>query len=264
MFILLLLFCLDLQNHVLTLVFRCYTNRYLKHIKLEIFITPISPTPVNMCSNNPSHSALKPSEPSAKNYYYNPRKPASPSENNANKQAEQTYYAKLVNVNQQRSYVRNSNTAYPTSTRRLTDNYLNSKLAEYLNDADYEVLRNFDSVLETIPVPKVASSSNTTMVNSESPGSSTYSSLSAKTTDDQLNYSNEDEDFQKYYELEKFHSNLHKNVQKSSGSSPVSSLVKTSKSAQFNVVANAKRFVIYGDLFLAWFTVEAFLKQIVH
>jgi len=185
--------------------------------------------------------------PKNSNYYYN-RKPDINSTNN--KQTGQTYYAKLVNVNQQqRAYVRNNN---PASTRRLTDNYLNAKLAEYLNEADYEVLRNFDSVLETIPVPKVVTTPN------KSPASSTYSSLSAKETDDQLNYSNEDEDFQKYYELEKFHSKLHKNMQKSSGgSTPVSvasnenvGVVKTSKSAQFNLVANSQRFVLFFLLFI--------------
>lgn len=168
---------------------------------------------------------------------------------NTKKQEEHTYYAKLINVNQRneeraaimnrtdilvgvqrRNGVRNSHTAYPTGHRRLTDNYLNAKLAEYLNEADYEALMNFDSVLNTVAVPKVVESS---------PSSSTvsvYSSISKSNKDtDQLNYSNEDEDFNKYYELEKFHSSLKKNIQKSNTPPELS---KISKISQYNLVTN--------------------------
>ena len=84
---------------------------------------------------------------------------------------------------------------------------------------------NFDSVLETVAIPKV-----------ESP-SSTYSSVS-KTNEDQLNYSNEDEEFQKYYELEKFHSSLKKNIQKSN--IPAEITAKVGKSTQFNMINNKR------------------------
>lgn len=174
-------------------------------------------------------------------YYYQPRQSASSSTSNSNrKNSEQTYYAKLINVNQSQqqknqgsggSISRNSlqrrncvrGTAYPT--RRLTDNYLNAKLAEYLNEADYEALMNFDSVLETVTIPKVGSPS------------STSANKNVKIANEQLNYSNEDEDIQKYFELEKFHSSLKKNIKKST--SPPE-LTKPDKSYQFNL-ANNKR-----------------------
>ena len=126
---------------------------------------------------------------------------------------EQVYYAKLVNVNQQerpqrghrgnnslqrRQCIRNaSQLVYNPS--RLSSNYLNDKLAEYLNEADYEALMNFDSVLDKAVVPTVDSSS-------------TSSSASSVKTEC-LNYSNEEEEYQKYYELEKFHSSLKKSSQ---------------------------------------------------
>lgn len=199
-----------------------------------------------MCSKNNRSTFSNELSKQQPNYYYNPRPSSGNSTLSTNpveskQEPEQTYYAKLIKVTQQkqqqeasssgqrlqrRQCIRNSNTAYPT--RRLTDNYLNAKLAEYLNEADYEALINFDSVLENVAVPmppKIAS-----------PASPAYSTLS-KNTDDNLNYSNEDDDFQRYYELEKFHSNLKKNIQKQTPSETL----KLAKSSQFNVAATVKR-----------------------
>jgi hypothetical protein len=215
-----------------------------------------------MCSNNNRTDRVFSKEFSNTKYYYNPQ--TSLVSNKSNQQLkqhikksspEQTFYAKLINVNQpsqvdrslsrasnlqRRQCIRNANQAYPTagnsSNSRLTDNYLNSKLAEYLNEADYEALMNFDSVLETVTVPKVESPS----------ASSTYSTSSSKMTgpDDQLNYSHEDDDFQKYYELEKFHSSLKKNIQKSAAAStngtPSELNAKVGKSQQFQIVGNKR------------------------
>ena len=218
-------------------------------------------------TNNNKNSATN---SNLKSYYYNSPRHQDQQQQQQQQQltdSEQTFYAKLVNVNhQQPSAVskservpvsttinRNSlqrrnvmrNTAYVTSgasaagssarvagATRPTDNYLNAKLAEYLNEAEYETLINFDSVLNTVAIPKV-----------ESPCSSAYSTLSKRDGKAQRlngNYSNEDEDYQKYYELEKFHSSLKKNIQKASTPPPELLSAKLGKSGHFSIVG-AKR-----------------------
>lgn len=194
-----------------------------------------------------------------KSYYYNQQRTNSPLN------TEQTFYAKLVsnqpkmervpvsttinrNSLQRRNCMRNTAyvtngsvgraamaTAAPKVTGLATstrDSYLNAKLAEYLNEAEYETLVNFDSVLNTVAIPKV-----------ESPCSSAYSTLISKSSKSKNDYSNEEEDFQKYYELEKFHSSLKKNIQKASTPPPemlIASGAKLAKSGHFNIVGTKR------------------------